>query len=180
MKSALFVDVSNLYTRISKKYEGRTLDYLKLIRLAGKFGDLNRAIAYGSQIRNEASNFIICLRKFGYEPRFKRHTMSEDGTKIIRKAGWDVDIAVDMLRHAKRLDTIILASSDSDLIPALNYVRHEGAKTIVVGCGISHEMRQSVDRWYEVDERLFEKQDNTEETESEVSFETDLETSVQE
>lgn len=54
---------------------------------------------------------------------------------IFREKGVDVKIAVDMVSWAcdKKVDEIILASSDSDLQPAIKEVRERGVRCVYVG-----------------------------------------------
>ncbi len=57
-----------------------------------------------------------------------------DGGKI-REKGTDVKIAVDLIVGAvdDLYDTAILVSSDTDIIPAIKYVRYKGKKVEYVG-----------------------------------------------
>ncbi len=54
---------------------------------------------------------------------------------IFKEKGVDVRIAVDMMATAcdKKTDTIVLASSDSDLQPAIKEVRERGVKCVYLG-----------------------------------------------
>ena len=54
----VFVDVSNIYYCIGKKYEYRKLDYRKYLDFITDLGELVKVIAYGSQMSNEAAGFI--------------------------------------------------------------------------------------------------------------------------
>lgn len=53
----------------------------------------------------------------------------------IREKGTDVKIAVDLVVGAfeNKYDTAILVSSDTDLIPAIRYLRHKKKKLEYVG-----------------------------------------------
>lgn len=53
----------------------------------------------------------------------------------IREKGTDVKIAVDMIIGAvdNLYDTAILVSSDTDLIPAIKYIKHKGKRFVYVG-----------------------------------------------
>jgi len=53
----------------------------------------------------------------------------------IREKGTDVKIAVDMIIGAieNKYDTAILVSSDTDLIPAIKYIKYKGKKLEYVG-----------------------------------------------
>jgi uncharacterized LabA/DUF88 family protein len=53
----------------------------------------------------------------------------------IREQGTDVKIAVDIIVGAidNQYDTAILVSSDTDLIPAIQYIRYKGKKLEYIG-----------------------------------------------
>ena len=59
----------------------------------------------------------------------------EDGILIFKEKGVDVRIAVDMVSWScdKKVKTIILGSSDSDLQPAIKEVRRRGTECIYLG-----------------------------------------------
>ncbi len=161
MNVSLFVDVGNLYYCVSKRFDGRKLDYEKLREKAAEFGTLQRAFAYGTQISDEAINFITCLKKLGYDPKYKKPKQIEaEGTKIIRRANWSVGIAMDivtMLEH-KRADIVIISSADPDLVPVVQHIKNHGVRCIVLACGISKEMKDAADQYIEIGEDFLEVQ----------------------
>lgn len=157
MKSALMVDIGHLYHTISNKYPNKYLDYKKLLTKANDFGKVERAIAYGTQSGHEAGPFIACLRNFGYDVRYKRHQLQPDSKVIIRKALWDVGIAVDMIRLSTRYDNLVLASADTDLIPAIQYIREHGMRVVCMSFTIPQEIRENVDYYFEISEDLLQE-----------------------
>jgi len=64
----------------------------------------------------------------------KRGKVMYDGGKI-REKGTDVKIAVDLMVGAvdDLYDTAVLVSSDTDIIPAIKYVRYKGKKVEYIG-----------------------------------------------
>lgn len=70
MKVGLFVDLSNLYYCVAKKFNGK-VDYAKYLNIAIGTHSLYRAYAYGAQLGNEARYFLDRLEELGYEPRYK-------------------------------------------------------------------------------------------------------------
>lgn len=72
------------------------------------------------------------LTRCGWNIEFG-HMMKNQG--IFHEKGVDVHIAADLLRGAYKdtYDTAILVSSDTDLIPAIQYVREEGKKLEYIG-----------------------------------------------
>jgi uncharacterized LabA/DUF88 family protein len=157
MTTALFVDVGNVYYCIGKRFGERKLDYQKLYeracRIAG--GPLRRATAYASQVTNEAELFFSCLEKIGFETKWKRPQLGKQKT-VIRKADWDVGICIDVVRIVPRIDTVILCSSDSDLVPLIQWVHEQGVKCIVLACGVSNEIKEVATRTFEITEDLLE------------------------
>lgn len=163
MKTAIFADLSNLYYCIGRKFDNRKLDYARLIARVAEFGDVQRAYAYGTQIGQEASNFISSLRKLGYTTKYKQPKMSEapgEERKVIRKADWDVGIAMDVVRMIERVDVIVLCSSDPDLAPLVEWIKEKGVRCIVLACGISRELKDVADQYFEIEEYLLEEMRN--------------------
>ncbi len=76
--------------------------------------------------------FLSHLENEGFV--IKRGRVMYDGGKI-REKGTDVKIAVDLVIGAvdDLYDTAILVSSDTDLIPAVQYLRYKGKKLEYVG-----------------------------------------------
>ncbi len=76
--------------------------------------------------------FLSYLEKDGF--KIKRGKVMYDGGKI-REKGTDVKIAVDLVVGAAddHYDTAILISSDTDLIPAVSYVKYRKKKIEYVG-----------------------------------------------
>lgn len=157
-RCALFADISNLYYCVGKRFENRKLDYEKLLATARTVGNVQRAFAYGAQQREEAGSFIACLRKIGYEPKYKEPPSPMEGEKrSIRKADWEVGIAVDVFRHIERVDTIILCTANSAFAPLVGWIKDRGVRCVVLGCGISRELKELADQWIEIDENHLEE-----------------------
>ena len=55
-----------------------------------------------------------------------------------KKADWDVGLAIDAVKMAPKLDTVILVSGDGDFIPLVEYLQmNEGCQVEVVSFGRS-------------------------------------------
>ncbi len=78
--------------------------------------------------------------KFVIEGNVRRRELNVNGVKryVFNEKGVDVQIAVDMVTLAcdRKIDTVILCSSDSDLQPALKEVKKRGVKTVYLGFSI--------------------------------------------
>ena len=154
----VFVDVSNIYYCVGKKYEYRKLDYQKYIDFIKDFGELVKVIAYGSQIHNEATGFIRCLAKMGFQTKFKAVKSYGKDSEMVRKADWDVGIAMDIVSMIQRFDMIILGSADGDLTPVVDWAIRQGVDVVILACGISKDLKQLATQYIEIPESLLEAQ----------------------
>jgi len=82
---------------------------------------LIRAIAYAIKTKTgEEEQFLNALSKQGFEVQMKDLQIFFSGVK---KADWDVGIAVDAIRIAPKLDVIILVTGDGDFTPLVRFLR---------------------------------------------------------
>lgn len=155
----VFIDVSNFYYCISKRYKGRRLSFEKYYEFVSDLGKLEYVRAYGAYQANEADEFIARLNSIGFETIYKKvKTFREKGGKIRRKADWDVGITMDIVRLVLegKLDRIILGTADSDLEPLVIWCQEQGVEVIVLACKISKELRETCDKAIEIYESLVE------------------------
>src|SRR5581483_12341055 len=73
----------------------------------------------GSDLSSEAA-FFEALEKAGLELRMKDLQIYAGGMK---KADWDVGMAVDAIRMSEFLDVIVLVTGDGDFIPLVDYLK---------------------------------------------------------
>lgn len=149
----VFVDVSNLYYCIGKKFDKRKLDYKKYLEFVKDFGQIVKSVAYGSQANNEAVGFITCLEHTGYQTKFK--TVKREG-EYRRNVDWDVGISMDIVNMIERLDIVILGTADGDLAPLVKWATDKGVDVIVLACGVSRELRNVASQVIEIPESLLE------------------------
>lgn len=152
----VFVDVSNLYYCIGKKFDHRKLDYRKYLEFVRDFGDLVKVIAYGSQMSNEAAGFIHCLNKIGFKTKFKAVKSYNNEQELRRKADWDVGITMDVVRMVDRFDMIVLGTADGDLEPLVDWAIRRGVDVVVLACGISRDLKERATQYIEIPESLLE------------------------
>jgi hypothetical protein len=97
---------------------------------------LIRAIAYViSTESGEEKSFFEALEKLGIEAKTKNIQIFNSGAK---KADWDVGLAVDAIKMAPKLDTIIIVSGDGDFVPLVEYLQvNEGCQVEVIAFGKS-------------------------------------------
>lgn len=141
----IFIDTQNLYHSAKNLYRGR-VNFGAIMKEAIAGRSLIRAVAY--VITTEAGdekNFFDALGKLGIETKTKNLQVFGDGAK---KADWDVGLAVDAIKLAPKLDTIILASGDGDFVPLVEYLRtNQGCQVEVVAFGrsSSSKLKESAD-----------------------------------
>jgi uncharacterized LabA/DUF88 family protein len=116
----VFVDVQNMYYSARAMYES-TVNFGRILEKAVGDRQLIRAFCY--VIKSEApkeQGFFEALERAGFEIRSKDIQIFGDGRK---KGDWDVGIAVDAIKTADRLDTIVLVTGDGDFAPLVTYLR---------------------------------------------------------
>jgi uncharacterized LabA/DUF88 family protein len=97
---------------------------------------LIRAIAYVITTESgEEKGFFDALSKVGIETKTKNLQIFSSGAK---KADWDVGMAVDAIKLAPKLDTVILVTGDGDFVPLVEYLQeNQGCQVEVVSFGKS-------------------------------------------
>jgi len=129
----IFIDTQNLY-HCAKNIYGAKVNFAEVVKegLAGR--QLIRALAY--VITTEAGdekNFFEALEKAGIETKTKNLQIFSGGAK---KADWDVGLAVDAIKMAPKLDSIILVTGDGDFVPLVEYLQvNEGCQVEVMSFG---------------------------------------------
>lgn len=141
----VFIDTQNLYHSAKNLYKAR-VNFAAVVKEAVAERKLVRAVAY--VITTEAgdeTNFFKALGKAGIEIKTKDLQIFGGGVK---KADWDVGLAVDAIKHAPKLDAVILATGDGDFVPLIEYLKmNTGAQVEVISFGksTSSKLRESVD-----------------------------------
>ena len=129
----VFVDVANMYHSAKNLYSAR-VNFKEVLRTAVDNRKLIRAIAY--VIRSESDEekaFFGALDKQGFEGKAKDLQIFPGGAK---KADWDVGIAMDAIKLADRLDSVILVSGDGDYVPLVTYLQeNKGCQVEIIAFG---------------------------------------------
>ncbi len=132
---ALFIDGANLYA--STRNLGFDIDYRKLLALFASKGRLVRAFYYTALIDDQEYSPIRPLVDWldynGYTVVTKaaKEFSDAEGRRRI-KGNMDMELAIDMLEMADRLDHIVLFSGDGDFRRLLEAVQRKGARVTVV------------------------------------------------
>ncbi len=122
---AVLVDIQNMYYS-AKHLHSAKVDYEVVLDKAVQGRNLVRAISYviTADVDDE-ENFHEALERIGYEVKAKELQVFYGGEK---KGDWDVGIATDMMRLARKVDTIVLVSGDGDFTEVLKYARATGCR----------------------------------------------------
>ena len=136
----------------AKSLFGGRVNFKELLKTAVWGRQLIRAFGYVIRTKTgEEKPFIDALLKLGIETREKELQEFFGGAK---KADWDVGIAVDAIRTAEIVDTVVLASGDGDFIPLVEYLKNQGRRVEVLAFGpsASGRLREIVDEFVDLAE----------------------------
>jgi uncharacterized LabA/DUF88 family protein len=147
----IFIDTQNLYHSAKNLYKSR-VNFSQVVKDALGDRTLVRVLAYVITTETgEEKNFFEALEKAGIETKTKQLQIFAGGAK---KGDWDVGIAVDAIKMAPKLDTVVLVSGDGDFVPLLEFLRnHFGCKAEVMAFGRSSSNRliEAADKFTDLD-----------------------------
>lgn len=131
----IFIDTQNLYHSAKNLFKAR-VNFGQVVKDALNDRQLIRALAYVITTESgEEKSFFDALSKVGIETKTKNLQVFAGGAK---KADWDVGLAVDAIKLAPKLDSIILITGDGDFVPLVEYLQvNEGCQVEVVTFGRS-------------------------------------------
>jgi len=129
----VFVDVQNMY-HSGKNLYGSNVNFEKILSMAVGSRQLIRAIAYViCSNTSEEQVFFETISKYGFELKIKDLQIFPGGMK---KADWDVGIAVDAIKLADKLDVVVLVTGDGDFIPLVRYLKeNKGCRVELLSFG---------------------------------------------
>lgn len=149
----IFIDIQNLY-HSSKNLHKARVNYKELMKelVAGR--KLIRAIGYVVKTESTSgeSSFFEALSKNGIELRVKDIQIFHGGMK---KADWDVGMAVDSIRMANSVDVVILVTGDGDFVPLVEYLKWGLGKSVEVaafGRSASGKLKEVAETFLNLDE----------------------------
>lgn len=148
----VLIDNQNLYYPCSKEIPDRLLDYRKLKDFLVSDRSLFRIVAFVvDDGTHNSDKFFKALQKIGIELKTKNLKIFGDGKK---KGDCDVDITVEAMRDAGRVDTVVLVSGDEDFVPLVRELQRLGKKVEVVSweSSISQGLWRVADKFYNLSE----------------------------
>ena len=161
-RMALFIDGANLYG--AARALGFDIDYKRLLELFRTRGNLVRAYYYTALMENEEYSPIRPLVDWldynGYSLVTKPTKEYVDATTGRRKikGNMDIELAVDMLELAPRIDHAVLFSGDGDFRRLIDAMQARGVRVTVVSTiktsppMVADELRRQADAFIDLTE----------------------------
>jgi uncharacterized LabA/DUF88 family protein len=147
----VFIDTQNIYHSAKNLYHSKA-NFGAILKEVLDGRTLVRAIAYvASTETGEEKSFFEALSKVGIETRTKPLQIFIGGAK---KANWDIDLAMDAVKLAGHLDTVIIASGDGDFVSLIEYLQNtHGTQVEVVAFGKSSSSKliEVADDFFDLD-----------------------------
>lgn len=150
---SIFIDVQNLYHSAKNLYQAR-VNFREILKTAIGGRKLIRAFAYVVKTKTgEERPFFDALINLGIETRVKDLQEYYGGMK---KADWDVGIAVDAIKTSSSVDVVVLVSGDGDYVPLVEYLKNHGKRVeaIAFGKSTSSKLREEVDEFIDLGETV--------------------------
>jgi len=147
----VLIDVQNMYHSAKNLYQAR-VNFREILRTATADRKLIRAIAYVVTTETgEEKAFLEALGKAGIELRTKELQIFPGGMK---KADWDVGMAIDAIKLSNLCDTIVLITGDGDFVPLVEYLENHGQQVEVIAFGksASSKLREIADDFIDLGE----------------------------
>ncbi|HEX8232637.1 MAG TPA: NYN domain-containing protein [Caulobacteraceae bacterium] len=161
-RMALFIDGANLHK--STKSLGFDIDYKKLLDEFRRKSILIRAHYYTALLEHEEYSPLRPLVDWLTYNGFSLVTKSvkryaDEATGVVRmKGNMDIEIAVDMLQLAPRLDHVVLFSGDGDFRRLVEAVQRMGVRVTVISTlrsqppMVSDDLRRQADAFIELED----------------------------
>lgn len=158
-KIAVFIDGANLYA--TAKALGFDIDYRRLLKEFQGRGYLIRAFYYTTLVENDEYSSIRPLVDWldynGYTVVTKAAREFVDGMGRRRiKGNMDIELTIDALNIAEKVDEIYLLSGDGDFRPLVEELQRRGVRVTVVSsvasqpAMVSDELRRQCDEFVDI------------------------------
>ncbi len=141
----VLIDVQNMYHSAKNLYQAR-VNFREILKAAVAGRKLVRAVAYVVTTESgEEKAFLEALGKLGIEIKTKELQIFPGGMK---KADWDVGMAVDAVKLSRLCDAIILVTGDGDFVPLVDYLKSGWGgqiEVIAFAKSASSKLKEAVD-----------------------------------
>lgn len=156
---ALFIDGGNLYS--ASRHLGFDVDYRNLLNFFRERANVVRAYYYAAVLETEEYSPLKPLTDWlaynGYSLVTKPAREFTDSTGRRRvKGSMDIELAVDMLEMAEKLDHAVLFSGDADFRRLVEAVQRRGVRVSVVSSVrtsppmVADELRRQADQFIDL------------------------------
>lgn len=150
----VLMDVQNMYHSAKHLYKAR-VNFREILRTAVANRKLVRVIAYVVTTETgEEKAFLEALEKLGIEIKSKELQIFPGGMK---KADWDIGMAVDAIKLSTLCDAIVLVTGDGDFVPLLEYLKGAWGgqvEVIAFGKSASARLKEAADDFVDLGEDL--------------------------
>ncbi|HEX9722415.1 MAG TPA: NYN domain-containing protein [Candidatus Paceibacterota bacterium] len=152
-KILVMIDAANLESSVKElKW---WVDYDKLRHLFDGDGLIDIRFYSVHHGTDNQSKFFTFLKRHGYTlvtKPLKIIKQSDIAVGDLRKANFDVEIAVDAVEMIQKLDTFVLLSGDSDFDYLLQYLKRRGKRTIVISAKhhVAKELIETSDKYIDL------------------------------
>jgi len=160
-RTALFIDGANLYS--ASRNLGFDVDYRSLLDYFRRKTHVVRAYYYSALLDTEEYSPLkpltdwLAYNGFNLVTKAAREFTDATGRRRV-KGNMDVELAVDMMEMAPRLDHAILFSGDSDFRRLVESVQRQGVRVTVISSVrtsppmVADELRRQADQFIELAE----------------------------
>jgi uncharacterized LabA/DUF88 family protein len=148
----VFVDVQNMWYA-ARQLKGK-LDFDALLQAAVRDRRLIQAAAYVVETKEiDQSGFIAMLQQRGITVHRKTLKVRADGSM---KGDWDMEMALDILDAAPKLDVVVLVSGDGDFTSLVKRVKAMGPRVEVVAFprNTAKSLLEAADRFQPLDRKF--------------------------
>ena len=126
----VFVDVQNMFYSAKHLYQAK-INYRRMLEDLTGGRQLVRAVAYlVTKPEVDQTAFVDALTRLGYEIKVKYLKIRPDGSA---KGDWAMEMSLDVMAIASRLDTVVLVTGDGDYVPLVERLQMQGVRVEVVG-----------------------------------------------
>ncbi len=158
-RSALFIDGANLYS--ASRNLGFDVDYRSLLEFFRRKTNVLRAYYYSALLDTEEYSPLkpltdwLAYNGFSLVTKPAREFTDASGRRRV-KGNMDVELAVDMMEMASRLDHAVLFSGDSDFRRLVELVQRQGVRVSVVSSVrtqppmVADDLRRQADQFIEL------------------------------
>jgi uncharacterized LabA/DUF88 family protein len=153
----IFVDVQNMFYSAKHLYQAK-INYRRLLDDLSGGRQLVRAVAYlVTKPEVDQTAFVDALTRLGYEIKIKYLKIRPDGSA---KGDWAMEMSLDIMAMASRLDTVILVTGDGDYVPLVDRLKVMGVRTEVVGFpqNTATELMNSANAFVAIDDGMLFKE----------------------